>query len=131
MFLQQGLMVIKQKMIYRQDLQQNPDKIYLFGDNEERRGLGGQAIQMRGEPNAVGVRTKRRPRLKESDFWTDETFDSNCRLIEEDLAPVRQHLAAGGTVIMPEDGIGTGLAQLAERAPKTYVYLQEAFASLI
>lgn len=124
-------MVVKQQFIYRQDLQQNPEKLYLFGDNEERRGLGGQAIQMRGEPNAVGVRTKRRPRLKESDFWTDETLDANCRLIDEDLAPVWQHVAAGGTVVIPEAGLGTGLAQLAERAPKTYAYLQAALSSLV
>ena len=124
-------MVVRQKMIYRLDLQARPDWLYLFGDNEERRGLGGQALQMRGELNAVGVRTKRRPRLKEGDFWTDETFAANCRLIEEDLAPVRQHLAAGGTVVMPEDGLGTGLAQLAERAPHTYAFLQEALASLL
>ena len=117
-------------MIYRQDLQQNPDSLYLFGDNEERRGLGGQAIQMRGEPNAVGVRTKRRPRLKEGDFWTDETYEANCRMIEDDLAPVRKHLAAGGTVVIPEDGLGTGLAQLAERAPRTLAFLQAALESL-
>ena len=124
-------MVVRQKMIYRLDLQAHSNWLYLFGDNEERRGLGGQAIQMRGEPNAVGVRTKRRPRLKEGDFRTDEIFAANCRLIEEDLAPVRQHLAAGGIVVMPEDGLGTGLAQLAERAPHTYAFLQEALASLL
>jgi hypothetical protein len=123
-------MVSKQKMIYRTDLQANPATLYLFGDNEERRGLGGQAIEMRGEPNAVGVRTKRRPRLKDDDFWTDKTFENNCRLIEEDLAPVRQHLAAGGVVIIPEDGIGTGLAQLLERAPLTYAFLQNALNDL-
>lgn len=124
-------MVTRQKMIYRQDLQQNPATLYLFGDNEQRRGLGGQAIQMRGEPNAVGVRTKRRPRLMETDFWTDETYEANCRMIDEDLLPVRQHLAGGGTVVIPEDGLGTGLAQLLERAPNTYAYLQAALASLV
>ena len=123
-------MVIKQKMIFRADLQANPDKLYLFGDNEERRGKGGQAIQMRDEPNAIGVRTKRRPRLNEGDFWTDETYDANCRMIEEDLAPVRQHLANGGTIIIPADGLGTGLAQLAERAPKTLAFLQAALDEL-
>ena len=123
-------MLTRQKMIFRQDLQQNPTTLYLFEDNEERCGLGGQAIQMRGEPNAVGVRTKRRPRLQETDFWTDETYATNCRLITEDLAPVQQHLAAGGAVVMPEDGLGTGLAQLAERAPRTFAFLQAALASL-
>ena len=124
-------MVSKQKMIFRQDLQQNPDTLYLFGDNEERRGLGGQAIQMRGEPNAVGVRTKRRPRLEEGDFWTDETYAANCQMITEDLVPVKQHLATGGNVVVPEDGLGTGLAQLQERAPQTYAFLQAALNDLV
>ena len=123
-------MVSRQKMIYRADLQANPGTFYLFGDNEERRGMGGQAIEMRGEPNAIGVRTKRRPRLKNDDFWTDETLEANCRMIDEDLAPVRQQLAAGGAIVIPEDGIGTGLAQLLERAPLTYAYLQDALNSL-
>ena len=117
-------------MIFRADLQTNPDTLYLFGDNEERRGKGGQAIQMRDEPNAVGVRTKRRPQLNEGDFWTDETYTANCRMIEEDLARVRQHLAEGGTIVIPEDGLGTGLAQLAERAPQTLAFLQAALDEL-
>lgn len=92
--------------------------------------MGGQAIEMRGEPNAVGVRTKRRPRLKDADFWTDETLVENCRMIEEDLEPVRRHLAAGGTVVVPEDGLGTELAQLQERAPQTFAFLQQALQQL-
>ncbi|UOQ75410.1 hypothetical protein MUN84_11830 [Hymenobacter sp. 5516J-16] len=123
-------MILKQKRIYRTDLQAHPDVLYLFGDNEERRGLGGQAIEMRGEPNAIGVRTKRRPRLKDADFWTDETLAANCRMIDEDLVPVRQHLATGGTVVLPEDGLGTGLAQLQQRAPQTFAYLTQALESL-
>lgn len=123
-------MIIKQKRIYRADLQAHPDVLYLFGDNEERRGLGGQAIEMRGEPNAIGIRTKRRPRLQAADFWSDETLTENCRMIDEDLAPVRHHLAAGGTIVLPEDGLGTGLAQLQQRAPQTFAYLQHALESL-
>jgi hypothetical protein len=123
-------MIIKQKWITREDLQAHPDWLYLFGDNEERRGKGGQAIAMRGEPSAVGIRVKRRPRLKDADFWTDETFAENCRMIDEDLAPVRKTLAEGGTIVLPEDGIGTGLAQLAERAPRTFTYLQKVLAEL-
>lgn len=52
------MIVLHQKFIFREDLQANPDVYYLFGDNVERRGLGGQAKEMRGEPNAIGVATK-------------------------------------------------------------------------
>ena len=54
-------MIIYQKFIYRSDLKANPSVLYLFGDNLQRVGLGGQAKEMRGEPNAVGIATKKAP----------------------------------------------------------------------
>jgi hypothetical protein len=54
--------LIFQEWITRKDLRENPDKRYVFGDNVERRGYGGQAKEMRGEPNAIGVVTKWAPR---------------------------------------------------------------------
>ncbi len=124
-------MLRKQKFITREDLQANPDTLYVFGDNERRRGYGGQAKAMRGEPNAVGVRTKRKPaRTAPDDFWTDDTYEQNCRMIDEDLAPVFARLRAGGPVVLPEDGLGTGLAELPARAPRTFAYLQEQLRQL-
>lgn len=43
------------KYIKRQDLKSNPNTQYLFGDNLKRSGFGGQAKEMRGEPNAIGI----------------------------------------------------------------------------
>jgi hypothetical protein len=124
-------MLRKQKFISREDLQANPDTLYAFGDNERRRGYGGQAKAMRGEPNAVGVRTKRKPaRNSPDDFWSDDTYEQNCRMIAEDLVRVHAHLSAGGDVVLPEDGLGTGLAELATRAPRTFAYLQEQLQRL-
>jgi len=37
-----------QKWIERSDLQNNPEDVYIFGDNYARQGLGGQAKAMRG-----------------------------------------------------------------------------------
>ncbi|WP_245326355.1 hypothetical protein [Hymenobacter wooponensis] len=68
--------------------------------------------------------------MKEADFWTDETLAKNCQMIDEDLAPARHHLAKGGTVVVPEDGLGTGLAQLEQRAPQTFAYLEQAIQAL-
>ena len=50
-----------QKWIERSDLQNNPEDVYIFGDNYARQGLCGQAKAMRGEPNALGIATKRTP----------------------------------------------------------------------
>ena len=49
------------KFITRQYVKAHPNVYFVFGDNEVRRGYGGQAKEMRGELNTVGVRTKRTP----------------------------------------------------------------------
>lgn len=53
------MIILRQTRIYRADLAMNPKVLYVFGDNLERKGFGGQAYEMRGEPNAFGIATKR------------------------------------------------------------------------
>lgn len=49
----------------------NPDKIYVFGDNLIKKGLGGQA-QIRNCPNAFGISTKRFPSMSLDSFFSDK-----------------------------------------------------------
>ena len=123
-------MIVYQKMIHREDCKRNPNILYLFGDNEKRSGMGGQAAEMRGEPNAIGIRTKRAPGREETDYWSDKNFDRNCGMIEEDLSRVKAHLRRGGTVIIPSDGIGTNRADMEKRCPKTFNVLRQMLSSL-
>lgn len=114
-------MIIQQYRIYRQDLQANPNLLYVFGDNEIRQGLGGQAREMRGEPNACGVATLHAP----GQFWIEADTPRQCRVIDADLARVVRKLGhEDGTVIWPLEGIGTGLAMLEESAPSTMRHLR-------
>lgn len=122
--------VLYQKMISRSDLKANPTVLYLFGDNDVRRGFGGQAKEIRGEENAVGVRTKARPCMGDDCYWSDQTLVENMAKIDQDLAPVREHLRRNGIVVVPVDGIGTGYSQMEQRCPMTFAYLQEALAGL-
>jgi hypothetical protein len=122
--------ILYQKLIHREDLKKNPSVLYLFGDNDRREGYGGQAADMRGEPNAVGIRTKHEPGRDNESFWSDKTFDQNCAKIDEDLSRVKAHLRRGGIVMIPSDGIGTGYAQMEKRCPKTFNVLQQSLASL-
>lgn len=115
--------IITQKWISRHDLSDNPDRLYLFGDNLMRRGMGGQAKEMRGEPNAVGVATKRAPTMNNEDFFCDDYFDALVDQMIVDLAPAVRHLMNGGTVVLPADGLGTGLSQLPQRAPNIHRFL--------
>jgi hypothetical protein len=103
------------------DVQANPDKIYVFGDNTQRVGMGGQA-QIRNNPNAMGIATKITPSMDEAAFMSDKDLIKNRQIIDGDIAKIK---ATGKTVVMPKDGLGTGLAQLKEKAPQTYAYLKQ------
>jgi hypothetical protein len=122
--------ILYQKMIYREDLRRNRDVLYLFGDNDRRDGFGGQAAEMRGETNAVGVRTKREPGNDIASYWSDKDFEKNCQKIEEDLGRVKAHLRRGGMVVIPIDGLGTGFSQMDRRCPRTFNVLNQSLDSL-
>ena len=105
-----------QEWITRQDLRRNPDWRYVFGDNVERRGYGGQAKEMRDEPNAIGVVTKWSPSMSSRAFFDDT---QECRdLVLNDLMTVQYLLDCGRTVVVPTDGVGTGLSRLHTVAPE-------------
>lgn len=117
--------LVYQDWITREDLRANPDKVYVFGDNVERRGYGGQAKEMRGEPNAIGVRTKCEPSMSSRAFFKDT---QECRdMVEWDLARVQKALDEGRTVVVPKDGIGTGLSRLPFVAPNLDRFIKEWF----
>ncbi|SDK47143.1 hypothetical protein [Bradyrhizobium ottawaense] len=61
--------VVFQNWITRNDLLDNRDKMYVFGDNVQRTGFAGQAKEMRGEPNAIGVVTKWAPSMQPTAFF--------------------------------------------------------------
>ncbi len=99
-------------------LRAEPAALFIFGDNTERFGKGGQAI-IRDEPNAHGIATKLTP----SQFMKDEDVLSNIFTILKDLQLVTSYLRAGKTVYWPRDGIGTGLSAMPSQCPLTFEFL--------
>jgi hypothetical protein len=122
--------VVFQDWIERKDLIESPDKLFVFGDNMARVGLGGQAAVMRGEPNAVGVPTKWSPGMSNKDFFSDADLPLILPVIEKDLEKIRKHLESGRDVVIPADGLGTGLSQLPKRAPKIFQLLEKSIRDL-
>lgn len=126
--------ILFQSMILRADLRLNTRALYLFGDNDQRAGYGGQAKEMRGEPNAVGIRTKWEPNMREAAFYREGERPGTSppaefiAKIEEDFAPVRAALGRNEIVIVPASGLGTGAAKLKEFAPVTLRYLETLVA---
>ena len=103
------------------DVKANPNKIYVFGDNTQRKGTGGQA-QIRNNENAFGIATKLQPNNSAAAFMSDNDLQSNKDVIDSDIAKIK---ADGRPVVFPKDGFGTGLAKLKEKAPQTYAYLKQ------
>lgn len=122
--------IIVQKAWYtREQLQSQPNDLFAWGDNLARVGgknnpKSGQAFACRDEPNAVGIPSKLRPSMDADAFFTDRDYDRAKAAFDEGFIRMANHLAAGGTVIWPADGIGTGRAQLAQRAPRVWAYLE-------
>jgi len=99
-----------QPYIKRSDLQINKGFIFVFGDNDQRSGFGGQAKEMRGEPNAIGIRVKKRPSLDTGSFYTEDL--NHLEIISKNKI-----------IVFPSSGIGTGFANLKISAPRTFDYL--------
>lgn len=106
-------------------LKSNPDKLFLFGDNNQRTGKGGQAI-IRDEPNAVGISTKLKPSNAADAFMSDNQLADNKAVIDSDIKKAKEiAMTEGKTIVLPKGGLGTGLASLATKAPQTFAYLNQ------
>jgi hypothetical protein len=103
-------------------LQSQPDHFFVFGDNALRSGKGGQAI-IRDEPNALGVATKMLPSNAPEAFFQDDDH-TQLAIVLNDIARVLR-LALNHPVYIPMTAdnkvdLGTGLAELPQRAPALY-----------
>lgn len=127
--------LIYQKFIKRCDLEKNRGVFYVFGDNIQRVGTGGQAREMRGEPNAIGIPTKRSPTEyfnAHDEVKSSVAYEEICKALSKVLVKLQN----GKIVVWPSDGVGTGLARLQQHAPRLYdliqsslKYMEEAYSS--
>jgi hypothetical protein len=122
--------VLRPKFIARSDVRSRPDARFVFGDNMERRGFRGQAKEMRGEPNAVGVPTKWKPDRAPASYFSDSDFDKVRVAIDSAFRLLRDACNGGADIVIPADGIGTGLADLPNRAPRIHRYIEKHIAAL-
>jgi hypothetical protein len=128
--LSTGVVEKTDKIILRSELKANPTTLYLFGDNDIRKGLGGQAKEMRDEPNSIGISTKKLPARGEEAYKSDKELQENKRIITEDINKAIAEWNTGkySKLVIPQ--MGVGLAELPTRAPETYKFLQEEIKRL-
>ena len=107
------------------DAKNNPDYLFIFGDNDVERGTGGQAI-IRNEPNAFGIPTKKLPSMSADSFYTDIEYDKNKKKINLAIYKILKEFMKTKytTLVIPNDGVGTGLSKLPEKAPRTLKYIE-------
>ena len=95
------------------------DGLFLFGDNFERAGKGGQAV-IRDMPNALGIAVKHQPKRDAGAYLSDADMNAFQAELLRAHREILAALRAKRTVYWPADGIGTGLAELPSRAPLCY-----------
>lgn len=122
--------VYRQKIVTRDDVRARRSAVFVFGDNMQRQGFGGQARSMRGEPNAVGVPTKWAPSTRPDSYFSDADFDRVRVAIDDAFGKIRLLRSQGLDVVIPADGLGTGLADLPRRAPRIHRYIEKHIVAL-
>ena len=111
-----------QKIFSIEDCNNNPNKIYIFGDNLCGVGKGGQAV-IRDCHNAYGIPTKRTPSMDSNAFFSD-SFDE-YETVKNKIEQLILLASCKKTTIFvfPEARLGTGLARMNQTSPKLFNYM--------
>ena len=104
------------------DCIENPKSLFLFGDNDLKRGKKGQAI-IRDCVNTHGIPTKKFPSNNHDAYYSDDQYDENCKKIIMGFVTMIKKSSDYQEIAFPGDGFGTGLAQLGTKAPQTFAFL--------
>ena len=118
--------LLEVKFITRDMVKASPQTLFVFGDNLARWGMGGQAKEMRGEPNALGIPTKRAP----YEFLQPSDLGRMIPIIDDAFEKLTRHLLSGGDVVWPMAGIGSDRAELPVKAPQIDAYIKVSFERL-
>lgn len=121
-----------QKFITREDVRANRKSLYVFGDNVYRAGLGGQAGAMRGEPNSVGIATKWSPGTGRADYFKDGDPGATETIVRDLIYfSVMATRPEWTEIVVPTDGIGTGLSRMPVTCPQLFKMMMSKFNELL
>ena len=125
--------VLFMSSVTREFVRSHPNFLFVFGDNLAKEGLGGQAREMRGEPNAVGIATKRSPSMNSDAFFSDSDIHNVIIMgaIKDSFRILESHLLSGGVVVIPKNGVGGGLANLPANAPLIDTFIKKSIEILV
>lgn len=103
-------------------LRASPNKIFVYGDNMQRKGKGGQAI-IRDEINAYGIVTKRKPSMDKDAFFSDQDDETSLLINDVNRLIEIASFTTSPIIVFPNNGLGSGLARMKDKSPKLYEIL--------
>lgn len=87
-------------------LRDNPNVIFVFGDNVIRRGTGGGAM-LRNHPQAFGFITKKYPDYRDTSYYTPEEY---LDIYTHEIQVLKYHIKFQPDKIFLISKLGAGLA---------------------
>lgn len=100
-------------------VENNPDFLFVFGDNLVHKGHGGQAV-IRDYSNTYGIPTKREPNKRPTSYFSDKESEANhVKSAIDNLCQIRDE-GKYKKIIFPKAGIGTGLSHTKLHSPRIY-----------
>lgn len=96
----------KDGVITKQFLDDNPNAIFVFGDNLMRVGCGG-AARFRYHPQALGFITKKAPDYKDTSYYKPDEYPG---VFEHEMNTLISHITDNPGKVFYISRIGAGLA---------------------
>jgi hypothetical protein len=96
----------------------HPKALFVFGDNMQREGYGGQAAVCRDHERGLGVVTCHKPGIGFTDCLND------LAILADEFNKVAIALEDGQDVFWPNTGIGNGIANLPNQAPLCFRFIE-------
>jgi len=93
-------------LVTKEFLKSNPNCVFVFGDNLERKGRGGAAI-LRYEPNTYGFITKKRPTHVDTDYYKPEEYRM---VFNKEMTKLRSVIKSNSDKTYLISKLGAGLA---------------------
>ena len=118
--------------VTKEAMRQRPDDLFVFEDNMARRGSRGQAREIRGEPNALGIPASWDPKGGQGASFSDADWDKPNvrRAVTSALDQIERAVADGQTVVVASDGVGAGQGKLAQNAPAIARFIDERLKAI-
>ena len=103
------------------DVRNNPDKIFVYGDNNLRMGKSGLS-SMRDMPNTLGIRIKKGPSEKTAGFYLDSDIDIIKKILIDDITSIKLKMISGKKIVLSSIGYGN-VEKINDKSSVIYNYI--------